>query len=57
MLKALEDVARGTMSIVSIFKTRRCSGQGEIVADAIAKGDISALDNLGLANTTWLRPS
>ena len=57
VLKALEDVASGTMSIVSIFKTRRCSSQGETVAYAIAKGDISALDNLGLTHTTWLRPS
>ena len=30
---------------------------GGKVADAIAKGDISALDNLGLTNTAWLRPS
>ena len=57
VLKALKDVVSGTMSIVSIFKTRRCSGQGEIIADAIAKGGIPALDNIGLANTTWLRPS
>ena len=48
VLKALEDVASGTMSIVSVFKTRRGFGQGEIIADAIAKGDIPTLDTLGL---------
>ena len=29
VLKALDDLASGTMSIVSILKTRRCSGYGE----------------------------
>ena len=57
MLKALDDVASGTMSIVSVLKTRRCSGQGEIIADAIAKGDIPSLDTMGLTNMAWSRPS
>ena len=41
--KALDDVASGSMSIVSIIKTRRCSGHGEKVSDTIAKGDIASL--------------
>ena len=45
------------MSIVSVLKTRRCSGHGEKVADAIAKGDIPSLANMGLVNATWSRPS
>ena len=57
MLKALDDVASGTMSIVSIIKTRRCSGHGEKVADTIAKGDITSLATMGLVNYTWSRPS
>ena len=57
VLKALDDVASGTMSIVSVLKTRRCSGHGEKVADAIAKGDIPSLANMGLVNATWSRPS
>ena len=57
VLKALEDVASGTMSIVSVFKTRRCSGQGERVANAIAKGDIPSLTTMGLTNMAWSRPS
>ena len=56
MLKALDDVASGTMSIVSVLKTRRCSGQGEIIADKIAKGDITSLDTMGLTNMAWSRP-
>ena len=48
VLKALDDLASGTMSIVSIAKTRRCSGYGENVADAIAKGDMISLANMGL---------
>ena len=31
VLKALDDVASGTMSIVSVFKTKRCYGHGEKV--------------------------
>ena len=57
VLKALGDVASGTMALVSIAKTRRCSGIGESVADAIAKGEITGLDRLGLIFPTWMRPS
>ena len=57
VLKALDDLATGTMSIVSIVKTRRCSGYGENVADAIAKGDMLSLSTMGLQNATWSRPS
>ena len=57
VLKALDDLASGTMSIVSILKTRRCSGYGENVADAIAKGDIISLANMGLQKASWSRPS
>ena len=57
VLKALDDLASGTMSIVTIAKTRRCSGFGENVADAIAKGDMFSLSKMGLQNATWSRPS
>ena len=57
MLKAVDDVASGTMSMVSIAKTRRCSGFGETVADTLAKGELSGLDRLGITTPTWLRPS
>ena len=57
VLKALDDVASGTMSIVSVLKTWRCSGQVEKVADTIAKGDITSLATMGLVNYTWSRPS
>ena len=57
VLKALDDLASGTMSIVSVLKTRRCSGYGEKVADAIAKGDLTSLANMGLENASWSRPS
>ena len=50
VLKTLYDVASGTMSIVSVLKTRRCSGQGERVANAIAKGDILSVSTMGLTN-------
>ena len=53
----MDDVANGTMSKVSIAKTRRCSGFGETVADTLAKGELSGLDRLGLTNPAWLRPS
>ena len=43
ILKAIDDVASGTMSLVSIAKTRRCSGIGEIIADMLAKGCIENL--------------
>ena len=57
MLKAVDDVASGTMSTVSIVKTRRCSVLGETVADTLAKGKLSGLDRLGITTPTWLRPS
>ena len=57
VLKAVDDVASGTMSMVSIAKTRRCSGFGETVADTLAKGELSGLDRLGITTPTWLRPS
>ena len=37
--KALFDVAEGLGSVVKVVKTRRCSGDGEIAADALSKGD------------------
>ena len=39
-LKALDDVAIGTMSMVTIQKTRRCFRFGELIADRIAKGEV-----------------
>ena len=46
VLKAIEDVASGTMSLVAVTKTRRCSGFGELVADAIAKGEPYCLEGI-----------
>ena len=46
----MDDVANGTMSMVSREKTRRCSGFGENVADTLAKGELSGLDRLGVSN-------
>jgi len=57
VLKVIDEMASGTMSMVSIVKTRRCSGFGETVADTLAKGEISGLDRLGITSPTWLRPS
>ena len=57
VLKAMEDVASGTMSTISIAKTRRCSGLGENVADTLAKGELSGLERLGITNPNWSRPS
>ena len=57
ILKAMDDVANGTMSMISIEKTRRCSGFGENVADTLAKGELSVLDRLGVSNPCWSRPS
>ena len=37
--KALHDVADGLGSIVRVVKTKRCSGEGEIAADSLSKGD------------------
>ena len=42
---------------MSIVETRRCSGYGENVADAIAKGDMISLSKMGLQNASWSRPS
>ena len=53
----MDDVANGTMSVVSVEKTRRCSGFGENVADTLAKGELSGLDRLGVSNPYWARPS
>merc|ERR1712215_499851 len=55
ILRAMDDVANGTMSMVSIEKTRRCSGFGENVADTLAKGELSVLDRLGVSNPCWSR--
>ena len=57
VLKAMDDVATGTMSMISIDKTRRCAGLGENVADTLAKGELSGLERLGITNPTWSRPS
>ena len=46
----MDDVASGTMSMISIAKTRRCSGLGE-------NGEFSGLKRLGITNPTWSRPS
>ena len=43
--------------MVSMEKTRRCSGFGENVADTLAKGELSVLDRLGVSNPCWSRPS
>ena len=45
------------MSLVSITKTRRCSGFGETIADVIAKGSIDYLDSMGISSPSWLRLS
>ena len=57
VLKAIEDVASGTMSLISVTKTRRCSGFSEILADSIAKGEPYRLEGMGLKSPRWLRPS
>ena len=57
ILKALDDVASGTMSLVSVTKTRRCSGLGETIADTIAKGCTENLSCMGILSPSWLRPS
>ena len=53
----MDDVASGTMSLVSVTKTRRYSGFGETVADIIAKGIPDILDSMGITSPSWLRPS
>ena len=53
----MEDVASGTMSLIFVTKTRRCSGLGEIVADTIATGEPRPLDSMKLQSPTWLKPS
>ena len=57
ILKALDDVASGMMSLVSVTKTRRCSGLGETIADTIAKGCIGNVSQMGILSPSWLRPS
>ena len=68
IIKALVIVARGTMSLVSVTKTWRCSklgetiadtiaGIGEITADMIAKGCIENLSRTDIPTPTWLRLS
>ena len=57
VLKAMDDVASGTMSAVSIANPRRCSGVGENVADTLAKGELSGLDGLGISTPYWAKPS
>jgi hypothetical protein len=37
--KAINDVSDGLGCKMQLVKTRRCSGQGEVVADALSKGD------------------
>ena len=37
--KALNDLAKGLGARVKVVKTRRCSGVGEIAADALSKGN------------------
>ena len=44
----MDDVATGTMSMISIDKTRRFSGLGENVADTLAKGELTGLERLGI---------
>ena len=46
-------MASGTMSKVSVTKTRRCSGFSETIADIIAKGST----DMGISSPSWLRPS
>ena len=53
----MDDVASGTMSRVTIQKTRRWSSYGELVADTIAKGEIRHLYKIGLSSATLLRSS
>ena len=57
VLKAMDDMASGTMSLVSVTKTRRCSGFGETIADIIAKGSTDSLGSMGISSPSWLRPS
>ena len=52
----MDNVASGTMSLVSVTKTRRCSGFGETVADVIAKGILDVLDSMRISSPSWLRP-
>ena len=57
VLKAMDNVASGTMSLVSVTKTRRCSGFGETIADIIAKVSTDSLGSMGILSPSWLRPS
>ena len=54
VLKAMEDVSVGTMSRVTVRKTRRCSGFGELVADKIVKGDVHLFPYMGFSVDNWL---
>ena len=53
----MDNVASGTMSLVSVTKTRRCSGFGVTIADIIAKGSTDSLGSMGISSPSWLRPS
>jgi len=57
VLKALSEVAQGTMSQVMIYKTRRVSGKGELVADTIAKGEMHKLLSLDVDLSLSVKPS
>ena len=57
VLKAMDNGVSGTMSLVSITKTKHCSGFGKIIADIIAKVSIDDLDSTGISSPNWLRPS
>ena len=39
----------GTMSRVTVRKTRKCSSFGNLIADRIAKGDLHHLSPIGLS--------
>ena len=57
VLKALSEVSQGTMSQVMIYKTRRVSGNGELIADTIAKGNMNNLLSLGVNLSLSVIPS
>ena len=57
VLKALSEVSQGTMSQVMIYKTRRVSGNGELIADTIAKGNMNNLLSLGVNLSLSVKPS
>ena len=45
------------MSQVMIYKTRRVSGNGELIADTIAKGNMNNLLSLGVNLSLSVKPS